>query len=283
MEVPATAQKMLNEVLKCKPVKPNDIEALRRFVVDLEMVHKRAAKTDRATAFDSQDALVSVLKKVEFLQNKWSENCLKRAEKWDSSKGPITDPVFSDLVTFLKRQDKLGSFKTTYATKTPEKVVDNRNQRTPAAQVASASASTPTTHKTPSTQKNNPRSGAENGAGAKPKAATLYKNAPAASQSTPQEAPTTTIRVTPANWACWVCHGKEFHGVDQCVVFKSMSVEERCDTVRNLELCMNCLRKGHIARDCTRTWTCQQCKKKHHTSIHKNFPSANAQAPQSSS
>ena len=280
--------------------------------MDLEVVHKRAVKTGRSNAFDSQDTIVSVLKKVEFLKNKWSENCLKRVERWDSEKGPVPDPVFTDLIAFLKRQDKLGSFKTAYATpgQHEKEQPEPKNQRKPAAQVAAASAATPTTPKAPAAPRNAPR----HAAGARPKnkppanpttqnhakpapqaksgnwkprasnAAPPTRNVSTPSQSTSTGTSTSaTTRVTPSGWECWVCQGKIFHPVDQCAVFITMTVDQRCDIVRQLELCMNCLRKGHYAKDCTRVWTCQQCRKKHHTSVHKDGAPNQPQNQQNSS
>ena len=84
----------------------------------------------------------------------------------------------------------------------------------------------------------------------------------------PKPKPAPPTRAASAGWACWVCKGTIFHRVENCAVFLSMSVDERCGMVKSLELCMVCLTKGHMARDCSRQWKCRECEGKHHTTIH---------------
>ncbi|XP_058827626.1 uncharacterized protein LOC131687552 [Topomyia yanbarensis] len=46
-----------------------------------------------------------------------------------------------------------------------------------------------------------------------------------------------------------------------------MSSEDKEKEVRRNHLCLNCLRKGHQAKDCSSTSTCRKCRGKHHTQL----------------
>lgn len=57
------------------------------------------------------------------------------------------------------------------------------------------------------------------------------------------------------------------HYINQCQKFLALSVRSRIQTARNLRLCTNCLRSGHLVSNC-RASSCRTCKGKHNTLLH---------------
>ena len=51
-----------------------------------------------------------------------------------------------------------------------------------------------------------------------------------------------------------------------------MTVKERADTIKAARRCFNCLRTGHMVRDCKSQYACriEGCQRRHHTILH--FP-----------
>ncbi|XP_011859045.1 PREDICTED: uncharacterized protein LOC105556561 [Vollenhovia emeryi] len=66
--------------------------------------------------------------------------------------------------------------------------------------------------------------------------------------------------------ACAVC--KEQHSVAKCPQFLKSTAKERYSIIKNLRLCINCLRLGHNAKACPSSWTCRSCQSRHHTLLH---------------
>nr|CAH7762833.1 unnamed protein product [Callosobruchus chinensis] len=64
---------------------------------------------------------------------------------------------------------------------------------------------------------------------------------------------------------CLVCGGK--HSTTSCDQLTKLNVNERMSRVKELRLCMNCLKKGHYSRFC-RQKTCSKCRGKHHVLLH---------------
>ncbi|XP_011861695.1 PREDICTED: uncharacterized protein LOC105558556 [Vollenhovia emeryi] len=62
-------------------------------------------------------------------------------------------------------------------------------------------------------------------------------------------------------------HCKGGHQIYQCPQFQGLTVPERFKQVRVKGLCLNCLKGGHLARDCT-SKTCKKCEKRHNTLLH---------------
>ena len=62
---------------------------------------------------------------------------------------------------------------------------------------------------------------------------------------------------------------KDSHAVSQCNTFKQLSNEERYKIVKKNKLCINCLSKKHMIKDC-QSHGCKICGKWHHTLIHRN-------------
>ncbi|XP_071039853.1 uncharacterized protein [Parasteatoda tepidariorum] len=56
-----------------------------------------------------------------------------------------------------------------------------------------------------------------------------------------------------------------------------MSVDDRWKEVISKKLCINCLRKFHMANKCRFTNTCKACHRKHHTSLHRFY--SNSEEP----
>ncbi|XP_014215405.1 uncharacterized protein LOC106644423 [Copidosoma floridanum] len=72
---------------------------------------------------------------------------------------------------------------------------------------------------------------------------------------------------------CPVCDSD--HKIYGCSKFAGMSVTDRFDQVRSLNLCLNCLGKRHKSIDCQSSGSCRKCKKKHHTMLHRETPYQN--------
>ncbi|XP_058828378.1 uncharacterized protein LOC131688223 [Topomyia yanbarensis] len=64
------------------------------------------------------------------------------------------------------------------------------------------------------------------------------------------------------------CPGcKQPHMVTQCETFLRQTPNKRLEFAKTHRLCINCLRGGHMARDCNSS-LCRTCAKKHHTLLH---------------
>ncbi|XP_036140825.1 uncharacterized protein LOC118644954 [Monomorium pharaonis] len=64
---------------------------------------------------------------------------------------------------------------------------------------------------------------------------------------------------------CPICHGEHF--TFACESLSRMSIPDRIVAVKGSRLCINCLRSGHRAKDCT-SGGCKKCSKKHNTLLH---------------
>ena len=65
---------------------------------------------------------------------------------------------------------------------------------------------------------------------------------------------------------CDYCQGS--HSIGKCFKFRKLPYEQRIVEVRERRLCFNCLRKGHVAVDCTDQASCDMCGKHHSTLLH---------------
>ena len=63
---------------------------------------------------------------------------------------------------------------------------------------------------------------------------------------------------------------KQNHWLNRCPKFLASNPSQRYEQARTLKLCLNCLSDKHRVADCTSTFTCRSCRKKHHTLLH--FP-----------
>jgi len=64
---------------------------------------------------------------------------------------------------------------------------------------------------------------------------------------------------------CAMCN--KDHSIHTCENFLKLKTRDRSDKVKELKLCINCLRGGHYATDC-KAVPCKKCKLKHNTLIH---------------
>lgn len=67
---------------------------------------------------------------------------------------------------------------------------------------------------------------------------------------------------------CPLC--KQTHSIRQCSLFADQGPNERFQTAKTHQLCINCLGSGHSVGKCPSTKTCSSCKKQHHSLLH--FP-----------
>nr|XP_029732107.1 uncharacterized protein LOC115268194 [Aedes albopictus] len=64
------------------------------------------------------------------------------------------------------------------------------------------------------------------------------------------------------------CAGcKQPHFLFQCESFRAQTPQQRFDFVRRSNLCTNCLKSSHLAKNCT-GGSCKYCQRKHHTLLH---------------
>ncbi|XP_051157419.1 uncharacterized protein LOC127279228 [Leptopilina boulardi] len=73
---------------------------------------------------------------------------------------------------------------------------------------------------------------------------------------------------------CHICKGAHF--TQTCEKFTNVQLSERVDMIKNLKLCINCLRSNHTVEEC-KAILCKTCNKKHHTLLHKNSDEKTAQ------
>ncbi|CAG7824704.1 unnamed protein product, partial [Allacma fusca] len=66
---------------------------------------------------------------------------------------------------------------------------------------------------------------------------------------------------------CSFC--KEDHFAFQCKLLLDKPVPERYKFAQSAGVCLNCLRKGHIASQCDSS-NCKRCNKRHHTLLHRD-------------
>ncbi|XP_062538402.1 uncharacterized protein LOC134206693 [Armigeres subalbatus] len=65
---------------------------------------------------------------------------------------------------------------------------------------------------------------------------------------------------------CIVCG--QSHLVIRCPKFNRLSQNERQQLLSSKRLCHNCLKGDHFVRNCSSTFTCRRCNKRHHTLLH---------------
>ncbi|XP_036345845.1 uncharacterized protein LOC118755102 [Rhagoletis pomonella] len=77
---------------------------------------------------------------------------------------------------------------------------------------------------------------------------------------------------------CVFC-GSHEHLIYHCPRFTNLSPNLRQKEVKQLALCLNCLKKGHQMRDC-KSGSCRNCQSKHHTLLHFERSAPTATSPQ---
>ena len=79
---------------------------------------------------------------------------------------------------------------------------------------------------------------------------------------------------------CVVCK-TEKHPLYTCPKFKNLPHDKMLLTIRSNNLCLNCFRTGHMARNCTSIHRCKRCQKTHHTLLHTDAKPPDAKPPDS--
>ena len=87
-----------------------------------------------------------------------------------------------------------------------------------------------------------------------------------------KEYPTTKTFFSGGESGCCYC-GEEGHAPVNCK--KVVSVEDRKHVIKESKRCFNCLKRGHVGKDCRSSSKCASCKGRHHTSICMNKPKHN--------
>ena len=88
------------------------------------------------------------------------------------------------------------------------------------------------------------------------------------SRPTSRQVPSFATTVTTVSDTCPVCKASTLHPLYSCSRFKTLPHEQMTSVVRENGFCMNCLRPGHFARQCTSTQKCRRCQRPHHTLLH---------------
>ena len=70
---------------------------------------------------------------------------------------------------------------------------------------------------------------------------------------------------------CPKCSNED-HGLYACSSFKELDVDRRRNFVQGAKLCFNCMRSGHISKDCPSQKKCRTCGKSHNTLLHVDKP-----------
>jgi len=60
---------------------------------------------------------------------------------------------------------------------------------------------------------------------------------------------------------------KEAHHIQACEAFLKLDTQQRAKQLKALKLCLNCLRPGHFAKNCSFD-SCKVCNAKHNTLLH---------------
>ena len=74
---------------------------------------------------------------------------------------------------------------------------------------------------------------------------------------------------------CLKCNSGE-HALYSCSSFKELDVESRRKFVQEGKLCFNCMRLGHISKNCPSQSRCRLCGKSHNTLLHVDNPPQSA-------
>ncbi|KAJ8969981.1 hypothetical protein NQ317_007028 [Molorchus minor] len=77
---------------------------------------------------------------------------------------------------------------------------------------------------------------------------------------------------------CIACN-RTVHLLKDCSVFKNDSVEERFRKIKANHLCINCFSAKHTVSNCPSHFSCNICKLKHHTLLHRSNTSVNRTSP----
>ncbi|XP_062541989.1 uncharacterized protein LOC134209987 [Armigeres subalbatus] len=100
----------------------------------------------------------------------------------------------------------------------------------------------------------------------RPKSSTKESSQKPTSKPTPMKSFAVAAPVANSDAKCEICDAN--HPNFKCDRFVSLTVPQRRVKVRELNLCFNCLRKGHLSSKCPSTKSCQECQGRHNTLLH---------------
>ena len=72
--------------------------------------------------------------------------------------------------------------------------------------------------------------------------------------------------ISTGNSFCILC--KKNHAIYYCNDFLKANPQERLTKIRKLRACTNCLRQGHMSKDCDSNYSCKKCTGRHNTLLH---------------
>ncbi|KAF6035939.1 hypothetical protein EB796_005753 [Bugula neritina] len=76
---------------------------------------------------------------------------------------------------------------------------------------------------------------------------------------------------------CLYCNYSNNHSTHECRKLASIPVDQRQQFITSKKLCLGCLRKGHMTKECRNRATCEICQKRHPTATHRsNQPATQA-------
>ena len=87
--------------------------------------------------------------------------------------------------------------------------------------------------------------------------------------TTSSSSATSTATAAPYKWDCVICK-PEKHPLHLCPQWASYSMEQKLALISDNNLCSNCLHGGHTTAACRSKYRCNDCRQKHHTSIHQH-------------
>ncbi|XP_073833713.1 uncharacterized protein [Musca autumnalis] len=71
-----------------------------------------------------------------------------------------------------------------------------------------------------------------------------------------------------SNTLCVICPDQS-HVLRLCPRFRKLSFEEKFSIVKKYKCCINCLCRGHAVRNCNSKHSCNSCKQRHHSLLHR--------------
>jgi len=72
--------------------------------------------------------------------------------------------------------------------------------------------------------------------------------------------------MTSQSYKCEFCHNN--HEIRNCPSFLIKKPNERFKFIKERRMCINCLRGGHSASNCTSKFLCKNCNKSQHSLLH---------------
>ncbi len=91
------------------------------------------------------------------------------------------------------------------------------------------------------------------------------------------------VAVTPspaAHKTCLICKGNN-HSLTRCQVFLDSDLNQRWALIRQHKYCANCLHQSHQISNCASSFTCKECKARHHTLLHRSDDTSGGKTKQS--